>query len=107
MASVTSHQQVGSDIYKCILKCLEDNDVGINELDLIGYDGTATNTGWKNGVLRNVEFKIQRPLQWFICFLHFNELSLKHLFEYLDGETMAILSSFVFKYNFSVIKQLK
>ncbi|GBN19684.1 hypothetical protein AVEN_105747-1 [Araneus ventricosus] len=41
----------------------------------------------KKGVSRNIELKIQFPLQWFIWLLHFNELPLKHLFEYLDGET--------------------
>ncbi|GBL84599.1 hypothetical protein AVEN_191065-1 [Araneus ventricosus] len=49
--------------------------------------GTITNTGWKNGVIRSIELKIQRPLQWFICLLHFKELPFKYLFEYLDGET--------------------
>ncbi|GBO43332.1 hypothetical protein AVEN_207342-1 [Araneus ventricosus] len=78
----------GSDINKCILKYLEDNDVDINELKLIGFKGTVTNTGWINVVIRNIELKIQRPFQWFICLLHYSELPFKHLFEYLDGETM-------------------
>ncbi|GBN63892.1 hypothetical protein AVEN_93296-1 [Araneus ventricosus] len=86
MTSVTSHQQVtGNDIAKCILKYLEDNDVDINELESVGFK--CSNTGWKNGFIRNIELKIQRPLQWFICLLHFNELPFKHLNEYLDGET--------------------
>ncbi|GBL91580.1 hypothetical protein AVEN_23639-1 [Araneus ventricosus] len=84
----------GSDIAKCILKYLEDNDVDINELESTGFKGTVTNTGWNNGVIRNIECKIQRPLQWFICLLHFNELPIKHLFEYLDGETTRIASFF-------------
>ncbi|GBO12754.1 hypothetical protein AVEN_176035-1 [Araneus ventricosus] len=72
---------------KCILKYTEDNDLDVNELESTGCDGTATNTGWKNGVIRNIELKIQRPLQWFICLFHFNEVPFKYLFEYLDGET--------------------
>ncbi|GBM62377.1 hypothetical protein AVEN_255736-1 [Araneus ventricosus] len=84
---VTPASGTDSDIAKCILKYLEDNDVHINELESIGFKGTATNTGWKNGVISNIELKIQRPLQWFICLLHFNELRFKNLKEYLDGET--------------------
>ncbi|GBL79463.1 hypothetical protein AVEN_92625-1 [Araneus ventricosus] len=85
---VTSASETGSDIAKCILKYLKDNDVDINERETIGCDGTATNMGWKNVAIRNIKVKIQRPLQWFICLL-LNELPFKHLFEYLDGETTA------------------
>ncbi|GBL81286.1 Dimethylaniline monooxygenase [N-oxide-forming] 2 [Araneus ventricosus] len=84
---VTPTSGTGSVVVKCILKYLEDNDVDINELKEIGCDGTATNTGWNNGVIRSIYLQIQRPMQWFICLLHFNELLFKHLFEYLDGET--------------------
>lgn len=84
---VTPANGTGSEITKCILNYLQNNDFDINELEAIGCDGTATNTGWKNGAIRNIEVKIQRPLQWFICLLHFNELPFRHLFEYLDGET--------------------
>lgn len=47
----------------------------------------STNTGWKNGVLRNIEVMCKRPLQWFVCLLHFNKLPYRHLFEHLDGTT--------------------
>ncbi|GBN77709.1 hypothetical protein AVEN_193687-1 [Araneus ventricosus] len=36
---------VSGHINKCILKYLEDNDADITELESIGCDGTATNTG--------------------------------------------------------------
>ncbi|GBO25928.1 hypothetical protein AVEN_270415-1 [Araneus ventricosus] len=78
------------DIVKCILKYLEDNDVDIDELESIGFKGTVTNAGWKNCVIFNIKLKIQLPLQWFICLLHFNELPFKHLFEYLDGQMMGL-----------------
>ena len=29
-------------------------------------DGTATNTGWKNDIIRNFELKLGRPLHRFI-----------------------------------------
>ena len=44
------------------------------------------NTGWKNGV-RNLELKLGRPLQWFICLLHFNELTFRHFLESVDSDT--------------------
>ncbi|GBM38130.1 hypothetical protein AVEN_1524-1 [Araneus ventricosus] len=74
VGQVTPASGTDSDKAKCILKYLEDNDVDINELESIGFKGTVTNTGWKNGVIRNIELKIQRPLQRFICLLQYNEL---------------------------------
>lgn len=40
-----------------------------------------------HGVIKKIEVLCQRPLQWFICLLHFNELPYRHLFENLDGIT--------------------
>ncbi|GBO15620.1 hypothetical protein AVEN_175212-1 [Araneus ventricosus] len=51
----------------------------------IGCDGTSVNTGWKCGVIRRLKLKLGKPLQWVI--LHFHELTLRHLFETLDGPT--------------------
>lgn len=43
-------------------------------------------TGWKNGTIRQIEIHSEKPLQWAICLLHFNELSFYHLFQYLGGK---------------------
>ncbi|GBL82876.1 hypothetical protein AVEN_106393-1 [Araneus ventricosus] len=43
------------------------------QLLAIGCDGTSVNTGWKSGVIRCLELKFDKPLQWVICLLHFNE----------------------------------
>ena len=41
-----------------------------------------------NGVLIvMMENYLERPLHWFICMLHANELLLRHLFSNLDGKT--------------------
>lgn len=53
----------------------------------IGCDGTVTNTGKYGGVIRLLEKRLHRPLQWIICLLHLNELPLRHLFAKLDGNT--------------------
>ncbi|CAH0562737.1 unnamed protein product [Brassicogethes aeneus] len=59
----------------------------LTNLVAIGCDGTAVNTGIHNGVNRRLELYLGRPLQWFICMLHANELPLRHLMKHLDGET--------------------
>lgn len=84
---VSPDSSTGQGIAESILKYLEDNSFDLDEVEAVGCDGTATNTGWKNGVIRNIEAKINRPLQWFICLLHFNELPYRHLFQFLDGES--------------------
>lgn len=70
----------GKAIAEAIHKYFTNNEIHFNKLLVIGWDGTATNTSWKSGVIRNMELKLGRPLQWFICQLHANELPLRHLF---------------------------
>lgn len=53
----------------------------------VGSDGTVVNTGWKSGVIRQLEEKFKHEVQWIICLLHLNELPLRHLFQKLDGTT--------------------
>ena len=50
----------------------------------IGCDGTAGNTG---GAIRLFQLPRSRPLQWFVCFLHANELRLRHLLKSFNGAT--------------------
>lgn len=59
----------------------------LQSLQAVGCDGTVVNTGRHGGVIRLLEIKLKRPLQWFVCLLHFNELPLRHLFEKIDGAT--------------------
>ncbi|GBL88637.1 hypothetical protein AVEN_195633-1 [Araneus ventricosus] len=47
----------------------------------------APNTGYKSGVIVFLQEEFKKFLQWLVCRLHFNELLLRHVFEYLDGET--------------------
>lgn len=62
-------------------------EVNMFNVIAVGCDGTNVNTGLKRGVIRILEEKFRKPLQWAICLLHFNELPLRHIFEYLDGKT--------------------
>jgi hypothetical protein len=59
----------------------------LQHLVAVGCDGTVVNTGITGGVIRLLELELGRPLQWFICLLHANELPLRHLFLKLDGVT--------------------
>lgn len=59
----------------------------MNSVIAIGCDGTAVNTGTKGGIVKLLEKLLDRPLHWFICMLHANELPLRHLLEELDGKT--------------------
>lgn len=76
------------DISECIFKFLkEEISNNIDNISAVGCDGTVVNTGHKGGTIRLLELKFKRPLQWFICLLHFNELPLRALFESIDGPT--------------------
>lgn len=70
-----------------IINFLETNNISTDDIVAIGCDGTAVNTGRKGGAIRMIEMKLQRPVQWIICLLHCNELSLRHLIQDLDGKT--------------------
>lgn len=88
LGHVTPKSGSAEDICKCLI------DFGQNEINggwskllVVGSDGTAVNTGWKGGVIRKIEEKLDRSLQWIICLLHFNELPLRSLFHHVDGVT--------------------
>ena len=58
-----------------------------NNIIAIGCDGTAVHTGAKGGAIRMIKLKLNKPVHWFRCQLHANELPLRHLFQTLDGKT--------------------
>ncbi|CAH1996010.1 unnamed protein product [Acanthoscelides obtectus] len=60
-------------IKRGILDFLEPN-FDVSNLLVIGCDGTAVNTGSKNGIIRQLEVSLNRSLQWFVCLLHANDL---------------------------------
>ena len=59
----------------------------LGKISVVGCDGTVVNTGSKGGVIRLMEEELKKPLQWFVCQLHSNELPLRHLLLHLDGKT--------------------
>ena len=68
------------------LKIVVSENESSSSLKVIGADGTNVNTGEKGGAIKLLEDKLDRPLFWDICMLHFNELPFRHLFEFLDGK---------------------
>lgn len=74
----------GKDIAKSIFDYMKIEDFDMSAVLAFGCDGTVTNTGWRSGVIHNIEVSCQSPMQWYICLLHLNELSYKHLFGHLD-----------------------
>ena len=76
-----------SSILQAIATFVQKNNTDIENLMAVGCDGTAVNTGKAGGVIRLLEEHVSRPLQYFVCLLHENELPLRHLFQHLDGKT--------------------
>lgn len=83
---VTPTGGTGQEIQQAIVDFLESENYNMDYLTAISSDGTVVNTGYKNGVIPFMERYLQRPLQWFVCLFHFNELPLKSLFEKLLGK---------------------
>ena len=70
-----------------MLSFLKKNKFSLEDLTIVRCDGTNVNTGWKNGVIRQIEICIGRLLQRSICLLHFIELPFRHMFQHVDGAT--------------------
>lgn len=62
-------------------------NVFLDQLMAIGCDGTNVNVGKYGGIIRLLEKRLNKPLQWLICLLHMNELPFRHLFSFVDGMT--------------------
>lgn len=70
-----------------IIDYLQSHNIDTSSIVAVGCDGTAVNTGHRGGVIRLLEEKLNRPLHWFVCLLHANELPLRHLISHYDGQT--------------------
>ncbi|GBM62964.1 hypothetical protein AVEN_131140-1 [Araneus ventricosus] len=75
-------QIIGNNIYGFFLSCV-DNDIDVTKLVATEHLSTWVS----KEVLRNMELILNRPLQWFVCQLHANELPLRLLFVHVDRTT--------------------
>ena len=76
----------GRDIANAILAWLE-NCSQLDWIEIVGGDSTAVNTGAFTGGIHEIEVGLGRKVLWAICFLHINELPLRHLIAEIDGPT--------------------
>ncbi|XP_060801595.1 uncharacterized protein LOC132902031 [Amyelois transitella] len=84
---VTCELGTARGIESSIINHLRTKSVELDKIVVVGCDGTVVNTGFKGGVVRFMEEELNKPLQWFVCQLHSNELPLRHLLLHLDGKT--------------------
>ena len=84
---VTPDSGSSQNIYLAISRFCETQSISLNSVVAIGCDGTNVNTGTNGGIIKIFEESLERPLHWFICMLHSNELLLRHLFSALDRKT--------------------
>ena len=82
--SHTAAQQIAIELVNWMKK------YGVDKtLLFIGGDSTNVNTGIWGGVFQFVEQMLGRPLNWIVCGLHLNDLTLRHLVILLDGPTIS------------------
>lgn len=81
------HSGTADSVCDAIESIFDENNISASTIKAIGCDGTSVNTGAEGGVIRKLELKWNRPLQWIICLLHMNELPLRALIKKLDGTT--------------------
>lgn len=73
-----------SDVAKEIISVITSTHSEDSLLALV-CDGTVLNTGKHNGIIRQIEQSVRRPVQWLICLLHTNELPFRKYLSLLDG----------------------
>src|ERR1043165_4388376 len=82
LCHLTLEQGTGSAISDSIHNAIEERGI-TDKIMAVGDDSTAVNTGHRGGAIHLLELHTGRPLQWFICSLHLNELPFRHLCKHL------------------------
>lgn len=85
MGHTSPDSSSASNILHGITKAFNEKSISLNDVKVIGCDGTITNTGNRGGLISRFEHYIGSTVQWSICLLHANELPLRHLLYRLDG----------------------
>ena len=84
---VTPGSGKAKEITSEILDLMSKESIDIKQTLAIGCDSTAVNTGVHGRVVRLLEKSFKKPIHWFVCLLHINELPLRLLFSCLDDPT--------------------
>lgn len=82
----TPSESGAKGLQTAIVDFLQQNNYNLDNLVAISCDGTVLNTGYKGGAITYLESYLRRPLQWFICLFHFNELPFTALLKTLLGK---------------------
>lgn len=75
-------------IFRKLIEFFEVNGIDLSNLFAIGSDGAATNVGADNGVIRQFEENLGRPLHRIFCLLHLLEIILKAVICFYYGENI-------------------
>ena len=81
LGHVTYSSGIACNTKQNVTDCVQVNGTNIQNLTVVGCDGTAINTEYKAGVIRLIEQHFKRPVQWLVLMLHANEPPLRHLSE--------------------------
>ncbi|CAH0546980.1 unnamed protein product [Brassicogethes aeneus] len=84
---IAPNSETSKSIEQTINDFFLESSIPMESLLAVGCDGTNVNVGKKGGIIRLLEQRLNRPLQWIICLLHMKELPLRHLFIEVDGTT--------------------
>ena len=84
---VAVHKSDSNTVANSIITFLQKSNIHKSRILAIGCDGTALNTGYKKGIIRQIEEAAGKPMQWLVCLFHANELPLRHLLIAIDGVT--------------------
>lgn len=63
------------------------HSIQVDKLVAVKCYVTKENSGRNNGQIRLLDVEFHKPLQWFVCQLHANELPLRQLTQLLEGAT--------------------
>lgn len=82
----TPAEPTGHGIMSSMVDMLATEEISLDNLVVAGCDGTSLNTGNRSGAVTLLEQRLNRPLQWFVCLFHFNDLPFKALLKELLGK---------------------
>ena len=85
----------GEVIAQHVYNALEEFD-SLESIRAILVHNTFVNTDWKNGLVVQLEDKLERNLHTIGCALHQNELPFRAIFKKLDGVTWLGACSVIF-----------
>lgn len=74
-----------------------------NKLVAIYWDKAYFNTVVNGSVIPNMELTLKRPLQWFVCLLHSDELPLQYVYTTMSFHTKTLRNLRTSIQNFSNI----